>query len=571
MTQDFENWPIKLDFRTDRLEGELQPKGVHVTLYVTTDGCEIFAKLLERFSHVQKLYRVLAYMLKWNRLRCPTIEGTIPGSITTQDLTSAKEIWVKFVQNECAEELQKSVGQHVGQKVHGKFRRLSPFLDNRGIWCVGLRLREYAPFTADKRPPAFLPYGHRFTLLVMEKAHQDKHSGIEETVARFRMNGFWTPKAAKLAKSVKLKCVICRYLDKHPICQTMGGIPRDQVISPVAWGDVEMDLFGPFVCRSDVNKRSSIKVWGIVVIDRNSGAVHCDVLLDYSAQEVIKALRRFSSLRGWPVRITSDPGSQLSSSSGKLESWFEGMKGQLADLASSMKFTWQISPANSPWRQGRCESRIKSLKRLILIAAGSTRLSPIELQTVLFEVANLSNERPIGLMKTPREDGTFKVITPNTLLMGRSKNSVPDDANLGDHMKKSDRYELIQQVTSDFWVRWAQEVTPQHVIRQKWHELGRNLQIGDIVLLHDKSPLKGHYTLGIVESVNLGRDRLVRSCEVGYTVSNKRDSIGEYTGGKRITVTRSVQRLTLLLPIEDQQNSLDVEDNVVKAQKSVKK
>ena len=87
------------------------------------------------------------------------------------------------------------------------------------------------------------------------------------------------------------------------------------------------------------------------------------------------------------------------------------------------------------------------------------------------------------------------------------------------------------------------------------------------MLLHDKSPLKGRYTLGIVESVNLGRDGLVRSCEVGYTVSNKRDPIGEYTGGKRITVTRSVQRLTLLLPIEDQQNSLEVEDNVVKLKK----
>ena len=66
------------------------------------------------------------------------------------------------------------------------------------------------------------------------------------------------------------------------------------------------------------------------------------MLLDYSAQEVIKALRRFSSLRGWPVRITSDPGSQLSSSSGKLESWFEGMKSQLSDLASSMNFNGKL-------------------------------------------------------------------------------------------------------------------------------------------------------------------------------------------------------------------------------------
>ena len=125
---------------------------------------------------------------------------------------------------------------------------------------------------------------------------------------------------------------------------------------------MELDLFGPFLCRSDVNKRCSLKVWGMVTVDRCSGAIHCDVVLGYSAEETIKTLRRFSSIRGWPAKVYSDPGSQLEASSGKLGSWLEDMRDRLGDYALESNFEWIISPANSPWRQGRAESRIKSLK-----------------------------------------------------------------------------------------------------------------------------------------------------------------------------------------------------------------
>ena len=292
--------------------------------------------------------------------------------------------------------------------------------------------------------------------------------------------------------------------------------------------------------------------------------MHSDIVSDYSSQETIKTLRRFAALRGWPVVMFSDPGSQLVGASGNMESWFSSMKSDLEHFAGNTSFSWEISPANSPWRQGRAEVRIKVLKKLITVAVGSCRLTPMELQTVLFEAANLSNERPIGINKTPKADGTFKVLTPNCLLMGRSLNAVPDDTELAGHMKKSDRYQLISQVTSEFWERWSQEVTPEAVIRQRWHETGRNLRVGDLVLLHEKSELKGKYVLGIVEETRMSKDGLVRSCIVGYTIPYNRDPIGRYSGGRRVTVSRSIQRLTLLLPVEEQSSKLVVKDNVVR-------
>ena len=260
----------------------------------------------------------------------------------------------------------------------------------------------------------------------------------------------------------------------------------------------------------------------------------------------------------------SDPGSQLVGASGNMESWFSNMKSDLEHFVGNTSFSWEINPANGPWRQGRAEVRIKVLKKLITVSVGSCRLTPTELQTVLFEVSNLSNERPIGINKTPKADGAFKVLTPNCLLMGRSLNSVPDDSELANHMKKSDRYQLISQVTSEFWDRWSQEVTPEAVIRQRWHETGRNLQVGDVVLLHDKSELKGKYLLGIVEETRISQDGLVRSCLVGYTIPYSKDPVGRYSGGRRVRVSRSIQRLTLLLPIEEQSSKLVVEDNVVR-------
>ena len=560
LQQDYSQWPIKLDFKTEKLEGEVQPKNVHFVMLVSEVFGEKIHQLLQNSSNVKKLFNVVAYIYKWLSLKKNAAAHVVPGIITSEEVAQARLFWIRLSQQDEEEELKMSVSQS-DSKINGRYRRLSVFLDEKGIWRVGLRLHQYTPFTWDRNPPAFLPRTSRFTELLMEQAHGAKHSGIDETVARFRMNGYWTPQAAKLAKKIKLRCVTCRLLEKKPSHQLMGSIPKELLTNTVAWGSVEMDLFGPFSCRSDVNKRSTIKTWGMIIVDKNSGAVHCDVVSDYSAQETVKTLRRFAAIRGWPSVISSDPGSQLESSSGSLGSWWEQMRQQLSQVGAENGFTWNISPANSPWRQGRAEVHIKLIKRLLKISVGNMRLTPLELQTVLFEAANLSNERPIGLRKTPSADGYFSALTPNCLLMGRSSNAVPDDTNLSSHLKKSERYELIQTVTGEFWRMWSEQVVPESVLRQKWHETGRNYKPGDIVLLHESSPIKGKYTLGIVDSVKEGDDSLVRSCKVSYVIPNSKDKANSYTPGKRVVVSRSIQRMSLLLPVEEQSKPMTFKDD----------
>ena len=79
----------------------------------------------------------------------------------------------------------------------------------------------------------------------------------------------------------------------------------------------------------------------------------------------------------------------------------------------------------------------------LLIGVGAIILTPVKLQTTLYEVTDMWNKRPLGVNKTPNANGTYKVLTPNCLLMWRSLEKGPDDTHFAKHLKKSEKYQLI--------------------------------------------------------------------------------------------------------------------------------
>ena len=390
----------------------------------------------------------------------------------------------------------------------------------------------------------------------MEDSHRFSHSGQDGTVSRFRSRGFWTVGAGRIAKSVKNNCVPCRKSSGKTLYQPCGEIPADRLQQPMAWGHCQLDLFGPLSCRGDVNPRTTKKTWGLIIEDVNSGAVHIDIVTDYSTNAVLMTMRRFGSMRGWPAVIHSDPGSQLESASGKLDCWWKNMEKSLATFAGSKNFRWETSPADSPWRQGKVERRIAIVKKHIQRAIGDTRLTPLELQTILLEIANICNERPITLAK-PRDDGSYSLITPNQLLMGRSSNLLPDDVDVSEGLPVTSRYRLISHVTGVFWQRWSAEVSPSLVVRQKWHRESRNLCSGDVVMIAEPTKLKARYKLAVVEDVKVSRDGFVRSAMLRYNnITNNMNTRRTVP----VRVSRSVQRLVLILPVEEQSSPLMVQE-----------
>ena len=164
--------------------------------------------------------------------------------------------------------------------IRGKFKSLGPVLGKDGVWRVGGHGRGRMPFADSEEMPVLIPRLSAATKLLMKRAHEVRHGGQDETLSEFRKVGFWAVNGGKVAKacSSRKACRKCQKYRPEPLKEVMGEIPKEVMEQGEAWECVQLDLMGPFQVRSDVNTRSRMKVWGMVLEDVGSGSVHLEVL-----------------------------------------------------------------------------------------------------------------------------------------------------------------------------------------------------------------------------------------------------------------------------------------------------
>ena len=147
----------------------------------------------------------------------------------------------------------------------------------------------------------------------------------------------------------------------------------------------------------------------------------------------------------------------------------------------------------------------------------------------------------------------MSVLTPNSLLLGRatSKNPGVWQPYIRGQNPKT-RYQLVQSAVDDFWEKWIQLYAPTLVIQRKWNVSTRNLRPGDVVIIADRNVLRGEYRLGTVKEVFPSVDGKVRRVLVTYKNFRVGDIGQSYYGvSDTVTVSRSVQRLALIVPVDD--------------------
>ena len=86
---------------------------------------------------------------------------------------------------------------------------------------------------------------------------------------------------------------------------------------------------------------------------------------------------------------------------------------------------------------------------------------------------------------------------------------------------------------------------------------------GDPVMICESTKMKAKYRLGIVEEVKKSRDGVVRTATVKYSVASKEGVHFENGRVSTVRVIRSVQRLILIMSVDDQKNPLRVEEDDV--------
>ena len=205
------------------------------------------------------------------------------------------------------------------------------------------------------------------------------------------------------------------------------------------------------------------------------------------------------AMRGDVQRIISDPGTQLVGASRELTEWRKGWNtDELVRFGATKNLKWDFVMADSQHQNGVTESMIKQVKAVqksLTGALGNTVLTLNEMFTLLAEVGNLVNERPIGTK--PNDHSGTDYLSPNSLLLGRCSKRISSGPFQGDGVFTDDpkaahtRFQLVQAKTTQFWKIWVANYFPTLLIRQKWHVDRRNMVVGDICLLKDPNAYRG--------------------------------------------------------------------------------
>ena len=153
----------------------------------------------------------------------------------------------------------------------------------------------------------------------------------------------------------------------------------------------------------------------------------------YDTGSFLLAFTRFTSNYGVPSLVVSDLGSQLVKA-GKMvnkeekPAW-DWRKIERETLKSGTK--WVFVAAGCHWRNGLVERQIQSLKRsLDHVLSANACLNFAELDTLFSSVANLVNQRPLAVRSMGEDD--FRSITPNDLLLGRTRQVLRSSSQYGD-------------------------------------------------------------------------------------------------------------------------------------------
>ena len=417
---------------------------------------------------------------------------------------------------------------------------------DEGVILVGGRTERWNEATWNKQAFILLPSQHRISWLISEWVHRKGgHVGISATVSKIRTK-FWILGIRKLIHAIIGKCVPCRLRLKTMNSQIMSPLPEERLQPSPPFYTTGVDYFGPFQVKGEVQKRTRGKCYGIIFTCFSSRAVHLDIAADYSTDAFLQALRRFTSIRGWPRKFHSDQGSQLVGASNELRQAIAGVdKSKLRKLCSEPNSEWHFSTADAPRMNGVTESHVKSVKRALDAAIGYQVLTFSQFVTVMFECAQLVNSRPIGRHPTNPDDGAY--LSPNDLLLGRSSNAVPQGPFR--NTSNTRMFFFLQELVETFWRKWTTTYFPCLVIQSKWHTARRDIQVKDVVLMKDTNLLRGEWKLARVTEILESKDGRVRKVMVSY--KNNEDGAG-YIPKPYVTVNRAVHNLVVLVPAEEQ-------------------
>ena len=340
-----------------------------------------------------------------------------------------------------------------------------------------------------------------------------------------------------LITTMKSACERCRFLLKNEVKVAMGPKDFSNLCIAPAFYNTQVDLCGPFDSYSNVNKRATIKIWFVVFCCSTTGAVDVRVMEDYSTDSFILAFIRFSCRYGYPLNLYPDAGSQLLKGSSDMILSFQDIKWKL-ELEFGIQFN--PCPVGSHYVHGKVERKIQQIKISVETSLQNRRLSIIQWETLMHQVANSINNLPIGVGNKTWLLENLDLITPNRLLLGRNNNRSPTaPLVLSNDVKRI--ISTNEQIFKAWFNSWVTSYVPTLVPQPKWFVTDKNVSIGDVVIFtKSEKEFENIYQYGIIVSVHPSKDNLIRSVDIEY--QNHKENVKRQT-------KRGVREIVVIHPI----------------------
>ncbi|XP_050303785.1 uncharacterized protein LOC126741423 [Anthonomus grandis grandis] len=482
-----------------------------------TNTGKIDIDIFERFSSFIKLLRVFAYILRFkDRVLNKVTQSSI--ELTVTELTESQQKLIKLAQSESfPEEISRlNIGKTLNK--NSKILSLRPFLDQHKIVRVGGRLSK-SEITFNQRHPIILPYKHKLTdLIILDQHTKYLHAGTQNLLSIIRLT-YWPINGKNAVKRIVKSCLKCYRNNPKPCKFLMGDLPSARVNPSRPFSNCGVDYAGPIYVKEGTLRRSKIvKTYLCIFVCFSTKAIHIELARDLTTPSFLNCLKRLCSRRGKPSDIFSDNGLNFIGANNQFLELYNTLNDckhneTVSRFLSGDKIKWHFIPARSAHMGGLWEAAVKSVKFHLKRVIGDASLTYEEMYTVLVQIEACLNSRPLTPISTDPND--FQPLTPSHFLIGDSLASLPEENITDLQMTRLSRYQHMQQLYQQFWVRWSRDYLCQLQTRSKWKtDQDNSLKVGALVVLMDDNwpPLK--WTMARIVDIHKGADNIVRVVSV---------------------------------------------------------
>lgn len=475
---------------------------------------DLFSSLFVKFSSYSKLINVMSFILRFiNNMKIPQSQQLLTPHITLSEMRNANHILIKHIQS-LSFEREISLLK-AGKPIFNSLRKLSLFIDAKGLLRVGGRLR-HSNLKFNTKHPILLPKDHIFVKLLVSHYHTSHcHVGANTLISILRQE-YWILSVRRLASTITFKCISCYRVKANSKPPYMADLPLDRVSQARPFAGTATDFAGPFLVKSSLLRNAkSVKAYLCVFVCLSTKAVHLEVVSSLSLEAFIAAFSRFVSRRGLPSLMRSDNGTNFVGANKHLKELNDFLIQNQYTLADSLKrrnITWLFNPPSAPHMGGLFEAAVRSAKTHLNRTIGNQILTYEELSTVFCKIEAVLNSRPLAA--TSNDPNDLEMLTPGHFLIGQPLAALPEHPWKDTKLNKLSRFQLLQSITQHFWNRWHTEYLSTLQARNKWTQHSEALNLNDLVLIKEEHSPSLHWKRGRVIKLLPGKDGVIRSVEL---------------------------------------------------------